>query len=424
MRRLAYYLAIAFVLTVPWEAALHLGPIGTGGKVVGVIAGTMWLLSSIGRGYIRPLDTFHKTYFLFLIWSGLTFFWSIAPGSTWRELLTYTQLFLMVMMLWDLLDTRKKIETAVQAYVLGAFVTGGSIIATYLHSPAARFPAHDRVNALGYKTDGIALIVAIAGPAAWYLATGPTSSQRSLALRVLNFAYIPFGGMALVLTGTRGATLASIPTALFILWSLKRMSGAFRAMALGAVVCASLLVYFYAPRGMLNRIGTATTATQLGQQGGALSGRWSIWSASLDVWMRHPVRGVGIGTHREAVAPILGQHKIYKTAEKQAHNMYISVLTQTGLVGELLFLGLLVVVFSRLRELSGWQRWYWSAQVAVVLIDAMSLSLEDNKAVWIFLSLAVAAAAAERADTVPEAALAAPLAPEFAVTRHLEPVGR
>lgn len=423
MRRVAYYLAIVFVLTVPWEAALHLGPIGTGGKVVGVIAGTMWLLSAIGRGYIRPLDTFHKTYFLFLIWAGLTFFWSIAPGSTWRELLTYTQLFLMVIMLWDLLDTRKKIETAVQAYVLGAFVTGGSIIATYAHAPAARFPAHDRVNALGYKTDGIALIVAIAGPAAWYLATGPTSSQRSFALRVLNIAYIPFGGMALVLTGTRGATLASIPTALFILWSLKRTSGVFRAMALGAVVCASLLVFFYAPRGMLQRISTATTATQLGQQGGALSGRWSIWNASVDVWMQHPVQGVGIGTHRDAVAPILGQHKIYKTAEKQAHNMYISVLTQTGLVGELLFLGLLVVVFSRLRELSGWQRWYWSAQVAVVLIDAMSLSLEDNKSVWIFLSLAVAAAAAERA-TAPETALAAPPAPEFAVTRNLEPVGR
>jgi O-antigen ligase len=424
MRRLAYYLAILFVLTVPWEAALQLGPLGTGGKVVGLVAGTLWLLSAIGRGYIRPLDSFHKAYFLFLTWSGLTFFWSIAPDSTVHELLTYTQLFLMVIMLWDLLDTREKIEKALQAFVLGAFVTSGTIIANYLHSPAARFPAHDRVNALGYKIDGIALIVAIAGPAAWYLATGPTWSQRSLALRVLNFAYVPFGGMALILTGTRGATLASIPTALFILWSLKHASGALRGMALGAVLCAAVLVYFYAPRGMLDRISTATTATQLGQQGGALAGRWSIWTASVDVWMHHPVRGVGIGTHRDAVAPILGQHKIYKTAEKQAHNMYISVLTQTGLVGALLFLGILVSVFARLRELSGWQRWYWSAQVGVLLIDAMSLSLEDNKAVWIFLSLAVAAAAAERAETVMDTAAAGPPVPPEFVPRRLEPVGR
>ena len=391
--------------------------------MLGVVAATVWLLSAIARGSIRSLDSFHKAYFLFLVWAGLSFFWSIAPGSTWHELLTYNQLFVMSLMLWDLLDTRKKVETAVQAYVLGAFVTSGSIMANYVSSPQGRFPAHDRVNALGYKIDGIALIVAIALPAAWYLAVGPTWSNRALALRVLNFAYLPFGGMALVLTGTRGATLASIPTALFVLWSLKHASGALRAIALGAVVCVAAIVYFYAPRGMLDRISTATTATQLGQQGGALSGRWSIWSASVDVWMHHPVRGVGVGTHRDAVAPILGQSKIYKTASKQAHNTYISVLTETGIVGCLLFLGVLLNVFARLRELAGWQRWYWSAQLAVLLIDAMSLSLEDSKSVWIFLSLAVAAAAAAR-EAVTEVAPAEPPAFPELVPRRLEPVGR
>ena len=423
MRRLAYYLALAFVLSVPWESGLQFGPIGTVAKVLGVVAGTVWLISAIARGSIRPLDTFHKAYFLFLIWAGLTFFWSIAPGSTWHELLTYTQLFLMVLLLWDLLDTRKKVETAVQAYVLGAFVTSGSIIANYLSSPGARFPAHDRVNALGYKIDGIALIVAIALPAAWYLAAGPTWSNRRPALRVLNFAYIPFGGMALVLTGTRGATLATIPTAIFVLWSLKHASGTLRAMAVGALLCASVLVYFYAPRGMLDRISTATTATQLGQQGGALSGRWSIWTASVDVWMHHPVRGIGVGAHRAAVSPILGQTKIYKTASKQAHNTYISVLTETGIIGGLLFLGVLLSVFARLRDLAGWERWYWSAQVGVLLIDAMSLSLEDSKSVWIFLSLAVAAGALARQAATEDARAEPPARPEL-VPRRLEPVGR
>lgn len=420
MRRLAYYLAILFVLTVPWEAAVQIGPLGRGSKVLGLVAGVIWLLSAIARGRVRSLDRFQKAYFLFLIWSGMTFFWSIVPGTTWRGFLTYTQLFLMVMMLWDLLDSRKKVETAVQAYVLGAFVTSSSIIVKYMHSPAARFPAHDRINALGYQTDGIALIIAIAGPAAWYLATGPTWSQRSPAFRVLNFAYVPIGMMALVLTGTRGATLASIPTALFVIWSLRHASGALRATAIGAVVCASLLVYIYAPRGMLHRIGTATTATQLGQQGGALSGRWSIWTASMHVWMHHPLQGTGVDSHRTAVTPALEQFKIYKTPEKEAHNTYISVLTETGLVGEFLFLNVLFSVFARLRGLTGWQRWYWSAQVGVLLIGAMSLSLEDSKSVWIFLSLAVAAAAAERA-TVEETELTPP---ELPVPRRLEPVGQ
>ncbi len=425
MRRLAYYLAMLFLLTVPWEAGIQFGGIGTVGKVLGVVAGTVWLLSAIARGYIRPFETFHKLYFLFLIWSGLTFFWSVAPGNTLHELLTYTQLFLMVMMLWDLLDTRERIETAVQAYVLGAFVASGSIIANYLTSPAPKFADHYRVNALGYKTDGIALIVATAGPAAWYLATGTTWSHRSLALRVLNFAYVPIGLMALVLTGTRGASLASIPTVVLMLWSLVRASRTVRTLALAAVVCASLVVYQYAPRSQLNRIGTARTTTQLGQQGGALSDRWYIWAASLGVWVHHPIQGVGVATHREAVTPTLSQQTIYKTPSKQAHNTYISVLTETGIVGELLFMGILFSVFLGLRQLSGWQRWYWSVQVAVVLIGFMSLSLEDSKSVWIFLSLPIAAAAAARAERVTESATSDTTAvPERVLPTRLEPISQ
>ena len=93
-------------------------------------------------------------------------------------------------------------------------------------------------------------------------------------------------------------------------------------------------------------------------------------------------------------------------------------------MGELLFMGVFFSVFARLRQLSGWLRWYWSAQVGVLLIGMMSLSLEDSKSVWIFLSLAVAAAAAERPEPVPEAALADLHGPEVPMPRHLEPVGR
>src|SRR5439155_1839498 len=130
-------------------------------------------------------------------------------------------------------------------------------------------------------------------------------------------------------------------------------------------------------------------------------------------------------THREAVASALAQQTIYKTPDKQAHNTYISVLTETGIVGELLFMGVLFSVFARLAELSGWQRWYWSAQVTLLLIGCMSLSLEDSKSVWIFLSLAVAAAAAARAELVPETAAARPhAAPEIVRPTRLEPIGQ
>jgi O-antigen ligase len=416
MRSLAYWLALAFVFTVPWEAAVHIPEIGRGSKVVGLVAGIVWFASVIERGRLRQPDPFQKAYFLFLIWCGVTFYWTIDTDATLPGFVTFVQIFLLLLLVWDLFVSRRAVEAALQAYVLGAFVTCGSIIANYLTAPAARFPAHERVNALGFETDGVALIVAIAGPAAWYLGAGPTSGERSFTIRRLNYAYVPVGLMALVLTGTRGATLASIPTAIFVLWSLRRASGMTRAMAVVAVVVAAGILVQVAPRGQLARIGTAVTATQLGDESSALSGRWSIWTASTHAFLDRPIGGVGLDAHRAAVASELEQARTFTNVEKEAHNTYLSVLTEMGIVGFILFANVLFRVAVRVRELRGWEAWYWTAQLAVLAIGAMSLSLEDSKSVWIFLSCAVAFAAAERSPAYARR--------QTQIAAGIQPVGR
>jgi len=286
------------------------------------------------------------------------------------------------------------VKAALQAYVLGAFVAAGSIIVNYLTAPPVRYPLHDRISALGYQVDGIALIVAIAGPAAWFLAAGPEAGQRPALARILNYTYIPVGVVALAMTGTRGATLASIPTAVLVVWSLRKLSAGKRVMAVAALVAAIVTVVQIAPVGGLDRIGTAATLTEGNE--GALSGRWGIWVESSQVFMERPVQGVGTDGHRAAIAHLRTQESAYKKAEKEAHNTYISILVETGLVGFGLFACVLVCLYKRVRSRSGWDLHYWTAQVAVVAIGAMSLSLEDSKAVWIMTSLAVASAAAAR----------------------------
>lgn len=395
IRGASIWLSLLFVFSVPWENALQLGEFGRASKVFGYVTFLVWGLGMLAQKRLRKLDRLQQAYFLFLIWNGLTLYWSVDAGATLSAFKTYTEMFGLLLLFWDLYDREVLVKAALQAYVLGAFVAAGSIIVNYLTAPPAQFPLHDRVSALGYQTDGIALIVAIAGPAAWYLAAGPEAGGRPILARVLNYAYIPIGVVAVIMTGTRGATLASIPTALLIIWSFRKLSAGKRIMAVTALVAAALAVVQIAPVGGLDRIGTATTLAE-GDQG-ALSGRWSIWVESSQVFMERPIEGVGTDGHRAAVAHLRTQRSAYKKAEKEAHNTYVSILVETGIVGFGLFMWVVAGLYTRVRSRSGWDLHYWTAQVAVLAIGAMSLSLEDSKSVWIMTSLAVASAAAARA---------------------------
>jgi O-antigen ligase len=379
MRRLAYCLTIAFVFAVPWENAIHVANIGRISKMLGFAAFAVWSISVIARGRLRQPDAFQKAYFFFLIWNGLTLYWSLDPSATITGFRTYTELFGLLLMFWDLFDSKAAIRPALQAYVLGAYVASGSIVVNFLTAAPDVTPEHQRFQALGYQTDGIALVVAIAGPAAWYLAAVAGSQQRVSALRIANYAYLPFALFALTLTGTRGAALASLPTAAFVLWSLRR-GMARPAVALTVIAAAVVLIVAFAPRTPLARIATAATVTDLSD--GALSGRLGIWTESHEVFRSRPITGAGLDAHRAAIP-----------TGKEAHNTYVSVLAETGVIGLLLFVGVLLSVVARVRNNVADGR-YWVVQLAVLAIGAMSLSLEDSKSVWIFLSLAVASGAA------------------------------
>ena len=232
MRAFAYWLTIAFVFSIPWENAVHLGDFGRMSKLLGLVTAVVWAGSVVLRQRLREPEAFQKAFFLLVVWSGLTFYWSIDERATASGFITYTQLLVMTFIIWDLFDTEGAIETALQAYVLGAYIASLSIVIEFLSAPETRFPEHERLRGLGTEVDGIALIVAIAVPAAWYLAAGPTVAQRSTGRRVLNYLYVPVGLFAVAITGTRGATLALVPAAVFVFWSLRRASSAQRLTAL------------------------------------------------------------------------------------------------------------------------------------------------------------------------------------------------
>lgn len=73
--------------------------------------------------------------------------------------------------------------------------------------------------------------------------------------------------------------------------------------------------------------------TDLGGEGhDTLSGRVRYWIGGLDVFLRNPVLGVGIGLGRYFIGSYLGEYAM------MIHNDYISTLVETGFIGFIVFL--------------------------------------------------------------------------------------
>jgi len=86
------------------------------------------------------------------------------------------------------------------------------------------------------------------------------------------------------------------------------------------------------------------------------AGRWSIWQGVLEVIASHPILGVGAGNFKYSALELSAQ-LAEKSAQKgdfwgAAHNMFLSVASELGFVGLVLFLGILFFAFRMVLPIS------------------------------------------------------------------------
>jgi O-antigen ligase len=145
-------------------------------------------------------------------------------------------------------------------------------------------------------------------------------------------------------------------------------------------------------------------------QTGELDARLLIWDVGFALWRDHFLFGLGVGGFPDAFFANQFRSGLPIPAIDQpivAHNTFLSVAAETGLVGLLLFLGMLAAtsvaltraarqrMSDRLRPIA---RGYLIGLVGF-LVAALFLSMEVNKWLWLVVGLAVAFARFHDAET-------------------------
>jgi O-antigen ligase len=381
MRTLAFLVSLAFVFFIPWEG-VELPTVGSMAKYVGFVAAASWLLAVVWSGRVRAPGVFQAVVFGFVFWNGLSVLWSDAPAVSADRAMTWAQLLVFVLLLWDLYTTRSAVLAGLQGYVLGAYVAVSSAVMNFLGG-SSFYSHYDRFSAGDTNPDGFGFLLALGMPVAWYLTSSKAEGRLARALRVANFAYIPTAFLGIALSGTRTALIATIPAMAFGLSSLMRLS---RAARLGAVLllAAALFLVMGQVQSLRSFQRFGTTVSEFTE--GDLNNRTNNWLQGLESFVRHPLLGVGANMYRSV-----------NNLGKVAHNSYLSVLVETGLVGLTLFGAILAIAVGQALRQAGWERSFWLSLLAVWAIGASTLTWEHRKSTWLFLSLIVASAAAARA---------------------------
>jgi hypothetical protein len=200
-----------FVFSIPWEKSIQAPGVGTLSHLFGILAFAAGAIAAVRRGSIRPPNLAMGLAALWVLWSALTYLWSLDRQATLMRAITLAELLAMVWLIWDACRTPLRQTRLMQSYVWGAVAASAS---TFLRYFQGRQTYYRRYTAPGFDPNDFGLILALSIPLALYLALRARGWER-WCYRAAVLAVIS----AVLLTASRTALIATFAAFGFALWT-------------------------------------------------------------------------------------------------------------------------------------------------------------------------------------------------------------
>ena len=386
LNRVTFALLCIAVFAMPWEETVKMVGDSRLPALAGIGAFGIGLLSTALTLQVRPLTRFHAVAVAFLAWSALTLFWTIDPDMTSERVTTYGQLVLLVWLLWQFGGEPDRQLVLLQAYVAGAYLTAGDMIHNYLtgvnYVSSAGY-GHPTFTSGKFRPNDVAFMLVLALPMAWYL-----SVRRGRGLLMwVNRLYAPVGMVGIFLTASRGALIPAVCALGIIPLTMGRLRHRSKVVIAVLAVLVVPITIAVVPQSSWERLAT----TRSDFESGSMTHRRDIWRAGLEVFNQHTMLGVGPGNYEIAAGAYLDR-------PRPAHNAFLAVLVEQGVVGFVLFCALFAVGLRQLRAMPFLERRFWGVMLFTLVIGLLPRNWDYKKPTWFVLSALVAAGASARAQ--------------------------
>lgn len=324
-----------------------------------------------------------------LILGALFIFWIFItnPAAAWfgegrNWMLTYLQLIILSFLAEELVDDPQKQHIFIWVFSIAALVSAAVAI---------------RQGSIGEDID---TSIRTGG-----LSEGANSAGRYFVVGMIFFVYLRIQEQNAFLKVV--ASLGVILTFLGVFYTVSRSAMILLFTAIGLIILLDPKKKLNLPLIILFLIATLSltflSETVFGILGSILPSiskgtdtiglRYKLWSAGLRMWLDHPITGVGIGRFPYEL-PLYGTGIAQNHLHLVAHSTYVQLLSETGIVGLLIWLSMGVISLMNI-----WKARHvddlgqkllamaWFTVFLVLLIGALTMTQSSEKLIWICMGI-------------------------------------
>ncbi len=384
------FTAISFFETVPGLSGASVT------KFVGLLLALAWLGTlatrpDAKRDFLRVHPRISGALLIFLAWNALSTAWSEQPAASLDSLSRLALDAILFLIVFTAIRSERDVIRVFAAFVIGASLA--TIAGVLTGSGPTPYGEAARISGSADNSNELAAVLV----ASLALSTGlALVARRSPALRLAAIGAGVLSLAGIVLTVSRSGLIAlGVAVIAAIIFSGRWRP---RIVLMSALVVGAAVLYFaaFAPYAARQRV----TSTE-----GGGHGREDIWRVGWRMVQAQPVLGVGAGNfstssiHYLLIEPgLLRRSDFIVDTQKVAHNAYLQVWAETGIVGLALFMGVIIGVLAcsvqavRRFERDGNLMMEVLARAQLVgaigLLSSLFFSSDEfNKQLWLLLAM-------------------------------------
>lgn len=344
MGKFTLFLLCVFVAFLPFEGMGYIEDLPSAGKLVGMLMVGAAIVAFLTGHRLRMLSRPMVVRVVLVLYSGMSVAWSFAREDTLSTLPRIAQLLVFILLVWEFAVTYKDQMWVLRSLLVGMLVPLAMAFAEFRGASRFQVEAGERFTGGGADLNYLAYMCSVSILIAVYLATNAAALDRYC--RWLYWGMAILCALECMLTGSRGGFVCLLVAAVFAMIlagvSRRRILTILQVLAAGLVVF--VLVYYLVPAALLNRVTR--------EQSIAEDPRYGIWMRGLVALRKDPILGLGAGAYARATS-IPGERVAV------AHNTFLSVLVELGVVGLALYLWYTVMLFGAAWRLPRREKLLW-----------------------------------------------------------------